>query len=402
VTVLLVGARLAAPVERYGLAPVAGPQVLTPGEYVAAGSPGALAGVLGRAALRRLPAGTALQLRGARHGADAVLGAFTARADNAWCAGYIARTRPDAVLIDTIFRAGLLAEAELAKVNSVIIAHDVFHRRHLALTAAGYRVRPAELTREMEIFWLRRARHIAAIQPEEAKLLAGICPAQNVFTAPMPAIPAPPPGQAPLPGRLVFVGSATLPNLDGLRWFLEKTRPRLHIHGLTLDLVGDCGAALRQLPAGVMRLGRIENLAPVLHRAALAISPLRVGSGLKIKLLDYARHGLFTVATPPSLEGFTADDQAPLHPGDYLGSLRPGHHATTGHPSGSGGRPALYFAPLRGCRQFRRPEPGARVIAEQNPRFSARKRPPPLSINQIFHTLYRTLSKLPAKLCLNL
>jgi hypothetical protein len=51
-----------------------------------------------------------------------------------------------------------------------------------------------------------------------------------------------------------------------------------------------------------------------LHRAALAIAPLRVGSGLKIKLLDYARHGLFTVATLPSLEGFAPDPLAPFIP----------------------------------------------------------------------------------------
>jgi succinoglycan biosynthesis protein ExoO len=52
--------------------------------------------------------------------------------------------------------------------------------------------------------------------------------------------------------------------------------------------------------------------APLLHRAALAISPLRAGSGLKIKLLDYARHGLHTVATPPSLQGFHLDAAAPF------------------------------------------------------------------------------------------
>jgi succinoglycan biosynthesis protein ExoO len=37
-----------------------------------------------------------------------------------------------------------------------------------------------------------------------------------------------------------------------------------------------------------------------------------VGSGLKIKLLDYARHGLFTVGTPASLAGFAADPAAPF------------------------------------------------------------------------------------------
>jgi succinoglycan biosynthesis protein ExoO len=44
----------------------------------------------------------------------------------------------------------------------------------------------------------------------------------------------------------------------------------------------------------------------------LAIAPLRVSSGLKIKILDYARHGLATVMTPESLQGFAADANAPF------------------------------------------------------------------------------------------
>jgi hypothetical protein len=218
VVVLLTGARLSTPVERYDLAPVVGAHILGARNYLAARSPRIVAGILARAVVRYFPNALATRIRGTRHGADTVLGAFCVKTDLRWCARYIARTRPDAVLIDTIFRAGLLAEPELADMNSVIVAHDVFHRRHLALTAAGYRVRPQCLTREDEAAWLCTARHIAAIQPGEAELLTAICPAQNVFVTAMPAIPAPPPaGQVQLPRRLVFVGSATLPNLDGLR-----------------------------------------------------------------------------------------------------------------------------------------------------------------------------------------
>ena len=122
----------------------------------------------------------------------------------------------------------------------------------------------------------------------------------------------PPPATLRLPRRLVFVGSASLPNLDGLRWLFTEVWPLLRGHGVTLDLIGDCGAAFPALPDGVARLGRSTNLAPLLHRASLAIAPLRIGSGLKIKLLDYARHGLFTVATPASLEGFATAPDAPF------------------------------------------------------------------------------------------
>ncbi len=313
VEVLLVGRRMPRPVERYGLVPVCGPHVRSFGAYVVAASPRVALRSVARALLRRLPAALAAKIRAMRLGTDAVLGDFTSPADAAWCARHAARHPPDALLVDTIFRAPVLAASGLAGLNSVLITHDLFHRRHRALRSAGYRVQPAQLSREDEAVLAARARHIAAIQPEEAKILSLMCPAQNVFLLPMPAAPAiSPPGTAKLPGRLVFIGSASLPNLDGLRWFFTEVWPRLRGQGLTLDLIGDCGPALRSVPEGVTRLGRVENIAPLLHRASLAIAPLRVGSGLKIKLLDYARHGLFTVATPASLDGFAPDSASPF------------------------------------------------------------------------------------------
>lgn len=223
--------------------------------------------------------------------------------------------KPDAVVIDTIFRAPLLADQRLAGVNSVMLAHDVFHLRHRALASAGYQVHPTRLTREVEAGWLNKTRHVVAIQHEEAAEMRGMCPTKQVHIAPMPAIACPrPENMSREPDRLVFVGSDSLPNLDGLRWFLAEIWPRLLAWrpAVTLDLVGSCGTSLNGLPQGVYRSGPVKDLAAILHKASLTISPLRVGSGLKIKLLDYARHGLTTIATPVSLQGVARDNQAPF------------------------------------------------------------------------------------------
>jgi len=313
VEIVFTGSRLAWPMERYGLAPVAGPHVRGRRGRVFAASPRAALAALARAGGRQLPAGLRASLSNRRHQADAVLGAYISLADAAWCAGHMAGGGFGAILVDTMFRAHVLDDARLARSNSVIIAHDVFHRRHAALRSAGFSLRPRELTAADEARQLGFARHIAAIQPEEARILRELCPAQNVFTAGMPATPCPPwPEHTRQPGRLIFIGSASLPNLDGLRWFFAEIWPGLIRRGYTLDLVGDCGGALRNLPPSVTCHGRVPEIAPLLHNAALAIAPLRVGSGLKIKLLDYARHGLTTVATPASLTGFAADDEAPF------------------------------------------------------------------------------------------
>jgi succinoglycan biosynthesis protein ExoO len=320
VEIFLVKPRLRLPVERYEFGPVAGPGLAVWGRNVFACAPRDASAILARYALSRLPLRVAAVLR--RHGrarkygqADAILGAFITAEQAAWCAARIEKFKPDAILVDTMFRAEILHQPPLAGLNSVIIAHDVFHLRHRALEAAGYRVYPAGLSRELEAGLLNEARSIAAIQPEEAALIRAMCPDRQVCVAPMPAVPYPrPAGTARLADRLVFAGSATLPNLDGLRWFFAEIWPRLRSwrNTITLDLVGDCAASFASLPEGVNRIGRVPDLAPVLHRASLAISPLRVGSGLKIKLLDYARHGLTTIATPASLQGFAPDDAAPF------------------------------------------------------------------------------------------
>lgn len=312
VTVMLTGMRLTFPLERYELARVVGPHVYSVGAYIIA-TPLAAGRILSRKLFRRLPTALAAKLRRSERNSDAILGKFPKSAEIRWFARALEKLKPEAVFIDTIFRAPLLTDSGVIRANRILITHDVFHCRAQAMEAVGYRVQPIGLTRHKEAQLLAHAGHIAAIQPEEAELLGEMCPKANVFTAPMPALPCPPAsGVKKLVGRLVFVGSDSLPNLDGLQWFFAKIWPELRGHGVTLDLIGDCGAALRRLPPGVNVLGRVPDLAPVLHRAALAISPLRTGSGLKIKLLDYARHGLFTVATAPSLQGFVDEPESPF------------------------------------------------------------------------------------------
>ena len=313
VNILLTGARQTRLVEAYTDAPVAGPHITQAKNRIFVTSPKAVLKLLARAVLNRLPGWAEIKIRRARHGGDTVLGSFPNVADTRWCAQAVERLQPEAVLIDTMFRAPLLAEPELEGVNTVIIAHDVFYRRAQALNAAGYKVQPEGLTRAREALLLDRAKSIAAIQPDEAALIRAMCPARNVFTAPMPALPCfPPPHTRRIPGRLVFVGSASLPNLDGMRWFLSEIWPLLAPKAVTLDIIGDCGPRLSRLPIGVKAWGRVADLAPLLHRASLAIAPLRAGSGLKVKLLDYARHGLTTIVTPPGLAGFEPDAESPF------------------------------------------------------------------------------------------
>ena len=72
-----------------------------------------------------------------------------------------------------------------------------------------------------------------------------------------------------------------------------------------LILVGTALAAQGHWP-GVALLGRVADLAPLYARADIVISPLRAGSGLKIKLVEALAAGKAIIASPATLQGVEA------------------------------------------------------------------------------------------------
>lgn len=108
----------------------------------------------------------------------------------------------------------------------------------------------------------------------------------------------------------VFVGGLDFPpNRDGLTWFLRECRePVLRaIPGFRLLLVGRGTETPPPEAAAwggqVEPLGWVENLDDVLLSAAGMVSPLRMGSGVKIKVLEALARGLPVVATRQGVLG---------------------------------------------------------------------------------------------------
>ncbi len=317
VTVVLARPRLDGLVQRTGGLRVVGPGLASGDGWVATSRPKDAVRILARSALSLLPSGLgeALRRRG-RAGdygeADAVLGRFLSEAEAEAAARLCAGA--DWVVADTIFRAPALAKLAPGP-RRAIVAHDLFHARHAALSARGLALFPPTLTAEDEARWLAEAELLVAIQPEEEQALASLAPAARVVTAPMPARAIPrPAGTMREATRLVFIGSASAHNTDGLRWFLAEVWPliRARLPEARLDVAGTVCREVGAAPEGVSLLGRVPDLAPLLHRAGLAIAPLRAGSGLKIKLLDYAAHGLATVTTTVGAAGFLRDAAWPF------------------------------------------------------------------------------------------
>ncbi len=123
------------------------------------------------------------------------------------------------------------------------------------------------------------------------------------------------PAQAPAasgrdPCSLVFVGNlAQTPNDDAAVWLCSEIFPMVLESSpqTTLLIIGRSPSpALRSIAeksARIKILDFVENLSEYLFQCSVFIAPLRLGGGIKIKILDALAHGIPVVTTPVGVEG---------------------------------------------------------------------------------------------------
>ncbi len=102
--------------------------------------------------------------------------------------------------------------------------------------------------------------------------------------------------------NLVFVGSLDwLPNVDGIRWFVRAVWPRLQARdpALHLWIVGKNPppAVARLAGSAVTVTGFVPDIRTYVRQGGLFIVPLRIGSGLRIKILEALAQGIPVVTT---------------------------------------------------------------------------------------------------------
>jgi polysaccharide biosynthesis protein PslH len=135
------------------------------------------------------------------------------------------------------------------------------------------------------------------------------------------------PATLPAAPRLVFTGTlGYLPNVEGIVWFCRDVLPivRRAVPAVTLDIVGRNPvpevAALGGLP-GIAVHEHVPSVLPYLHEARIAVVPLRVGTGTRLKALEAMAAGRPVVGTTVGVEGLGLVDGRDALIADDAGAL---------------------------------------------------------------------------------
>lgn len=126
----------------------------------------------------------------------------------------------------------------------------------------------------------------------------------------------------------IFVGNYSYPpTRDAADHLLGDIWPRVveRVPQARLQLVGHSMPAdleaVAQAQDGVDVIGWVDELGPALDRATVMIAPIRIGGGIKVKIVEAIRRGCPVVTTLIGAQGFPTGVRELLHVGDDALSL---------------------------------------------------------------------------------
>jgi glycosyltransferase involved in cell wall biosynthesis len=228
---------------------------------------------------------------------------------------------PDVIQIehDTLgYCAPALAGTEAAR---ILVVHDPGPRAaadQIAVTSGrqqlAHRMDVAAWRRQ----WARTLPHVDAVVTltgDDARLVGDRITGPRVVAIPLgidvPSRAANLSGSAS--ENVAFVGSYShTPNVDAAQRLVGSILPRVrrHVPGARLTLVGDAPPAQLRAAAGPQDVvtGRVDSVTPYLDQASVIALPIRLGGGMRVKLLEALAAGKAVVASPVAAAGVDTGD----------------------------------------------------------------------------------------------
>ena len=211
---------------------------------------------------------------------------------------------------------------------TVLTEHEVRRPRRIQLPTGRPRSWARELLRELD--WRRWPAHqlsiwrrfdlIQTFTARDAEAIGTLAPEVgdrvrvNPFGIDLPDELEP---AAATSREIVFMGNFTHPpNVDAALWLGSEIMPRLRSRAVDarLTLIGPLPAAeVRALACADIRVvGAVPDIRPHLSAAAVVLAPVRIGGGMRMKVLEALAFGKAVVTTSRGAEGLQYDGDAPL------------------------------------------------------------------------------------------
>lgn len=202
----------------------------------------------------------------------------------------------------------------------VLVHHEIRYIRikreaDLLDDKGSYDTMRLEAIRDQEIALIKRFDRVITLTENDKEVLSREIPAEKIYVSPATVkldhkkIT----GLSSFSNKLVFIGSSIhLPNRDGVKWFIDKVLPLivLSVPDIYLDVVGswDKNFIKDYTRSNVIFKGFVDDLA-VAFDSSLLIVPVRIGSGMRLKIIDAVNHKIPFITTSIGVEGLDFEDE---------------------------------------------------------------------------------------------
>jgi glycosyltransferase involved in cell wall biosynthesis len=235
----------------------------------------------------------------------------------------VGRHAPVAVIVSYAYLTPLLEPLRKHGILGIVDTHDLIHRRLEMLRQRRMMPHWFLVSRTKEAALLTQADAVIAIQQSEAATLREMLPGTDVLVV-----------EHGLDAQYVAVteeakhcvgllGAGSLANIAGLNWFLDEVWPLVssQVPTATLLVYGRLSQALKRSDKQVRLEGLVDHTSDAYKRFAIAINPIWMGTGLKIKTVEALAAGRPVVSTSVGAEGLEDLDPKLLIIEDDAGSF---------------------------------------------------------------------------------
>lgn len=226
---------------------------------------------------------------------------------------------PDAVQIE-FFQMVPIGLAVPSSIPIFYTEHDASHfskrRSYLPPSEGGESALELKRRKNLLCRILRRSRRAVTMSDWDARRLRALMPRAGLTTIPMGVHCSeliPPAVNQRMPGKILFVGSYPhFPNVDGACCLARRVMPYVwsRMSQAHLVLAGSAPTPEIQALSGprVTVTGTLENLRGEFFSAGVFAAPIRLGYGMKTKILEAFAAGLPVVAFKETLRGIPVRD----------------------------------------------------------------------------------------------